>query len=212
LTHLEGFLSKKSSTHLPLPDPKREVVLELRKPLEGKPPSFRTPLGFLPLEKETVDELLKIGFIEPSMDANAASVLFAPKPHREERRFCIDYWWINQFLVSRQVLASDVNGANCRDAKRMSKIDIIRVFNRLLMHANPRHLTAFKTCQGTFRWKVLPFGHKVRPVWWQAFINAQLNERLDLFTSACADDVLVHINEDGTSIRLKKKKWSTASA
>ena len=65
LAHLEGFFSKKASTKLPTPDPKREVVLELRKPLEGKPPSFRTPLGFLPLEKETVDELLKIGFIDP---------------------------------------------------------------------------------------------------------------------------------------------------
>ena len=49
------------------------------------------------------------------MDENAASVLFAPKPHSAERRFCIDYWWINQFLVSRQVLAPNVNGtiANC---------------------------------------------------------------------------------------------------
>src|SRR3982074_1048959 len=34
LTHLEGFFSKKSSTHLPSPDSRREVVLELRKPLE----------------------------------------------------------------------------------------------------------------------------------------------------------------------------------
>src|SRR4030081_2741219 len=115
LAHLEGFFSKKASSMLPSPDPKWEVVLELRKPLDGKPPSFRTPHGFLPLEKETVDELLKIGFIEPSMDANAASVLFAPQPHNEERRFYIDYRWINQFLVSRQVLAPDVNGtiANC---------------------------------------------------------------------------------------------------
>jgi hypothetical protein len=94
-------------------------VLELRKPLEGKPLSLRIPLGFLPLKKETVDELLKIGFIEPSMDENAASVLFAPKAHSEECRFCIDYLWINQFLVSRQILALDVSGtiANCRNAK-----------------------------------------------------------------------------------------------
>ena len=87
LTHREGFFAKKASTKLPSPDPKREVMLELRKPLEGKPLSFYTPLGSLPLEKETVDELLKIGFIEPAMDENAASVLFAPKPHSEERRF-----------------------------------------------------------------------------------------------------------------------------
>ena len=78
-----------------------------------------------------VDELLKIGFIEPAMDENVASALFAPKPQNEERRFCIDYQWINQFLVSHQVLAPDVNGtiANCRNTKRMPKIDIICAFN-----------------------------------------------------------------------------------
>jgi hypothetical protein len=95
--------------------------------LEGKPPSFRIPLGYLPLEKEIVDELLKIGFIEPSMEENETLVRFAPKPYSEERRFCIDYRWINQFLVSRQVLTPDVNGtiANCCNTKRLSKIDIM---------------------------------------------------------------------------------------
>jgi hypothetical protein len=96
------------------------------------------------------------------------------------------------------VLAPDVSGtiANCRNAKRMSEIDIIRAFNRLLMHADSRYLTAFKTRQGTFRWKVLPFGLKVGPAWWQAFINAQLNELQDLFASVYDIDVLVYTDED----------------
>ena len=109
-------------------------------------------------------------------------------------------------MVSRQVLAPNVNGtiANCRNAKWMTKIDIIRAFNLLLMHADSRYLTAFKTCQGTFRWKVLPFGLKVGPAWWQAFINAQLNELLDLFASAYADDVLVYTDEDSDEAHFNK--------
>jgi hypothetical protein len=128
LAYLEGFFSKKASSMLLPLDPKRELVLELRKPPAGKPPLLRTLHGCLPLKIATVDELLKIGFIKPSMDKNVASVLFAPKPHSEEGRFCIDYQWISQFLVSHQVLAPDVNGtiANCRNDKRMIKIDIIR--------------------------------------------------------------------------------------
>src|ERR1700716_4479162 len=78
----------------------------------------------------------------------------------------------------------------------MTKIDIIRAFNRLLIQADLRYLTTFKTRQGTFRWKVLPFGLKVGPTWCQAFINAQLNELLDLFASAYVDDVLVYTDED----------------
>src|ERR1700694_571882 len=78
----------------------------------------------------------------------------------------------------------------------MTKIDIIRVFNRLLMHADSRYLTAFETRQGTFRWKVLPFGLNVGPAWLQAFVNDQLNELLDQFASAYADDVLIYTDED----------------
>ncbi|CAJ2509782.1 Uu.00g056820.m01.CDS01 [Anthostomella pinea] len=48
----------------------------------------------------------------------------------------------------------------------------------------------------TFQWKVLPFGLKVGPAWFQGFINAQLNELLDLFASAYADDVLVYSEGD----------------
>jgi hypothetical protein len=80
---------------LPSPDPKKEVVLELYKPLERKLPSFHIPLGLLLLEKETVDELLTIGFIEPFIYENVASVLFVRKPHSKERNFCIDYLLIN---------------------------------------------------------------------------------------------------------------------
>lgn len=198
LAHLEGFFSKKASTRLPPSRPGHDVVLELTKPLEGQPPSYRTPLSLLPLEKETTDDLLKIGFIEPCMEDHAASVLFVPKPHEDARRFCADYRWVNNFIASRLVKAPDVNGtiANCRNAKRYSKIDIIRAFNRLLMHPDSRYLTAFKTRQGTFRWKVLPFGLKVGPAWWQAFINAQLQELLDLFANAYADDVLIYADED----------------
>jgi len=152
----------------------------------------------MPLEKQTTDELLAMGFIEPCMAEKPASNLFVPKPNSSERRFCQDYRWVNQFLKPRLVPAPDVPGtlSNCSDAKHLTKIDIIRAFNRLRMAVGSEYLTAFRTRQGTFQWKVLPFGLKVGPAWWQAFINAQLNELLDLFASAYADDVLVYTREE----------------
>ena len=198
IAHLEGFFSKKASTKLPARRPGHDVILELDKPVTGTPPTYRTPVQFLPLEKDTVDELLKIGFIEPCMQPNAAPVLFVPKPHSTDRRFCTDYRWINQFLKDRLVPAPDVNGTifNCKNAKRYTKIDVIRAFNRLRIAVGSEYLTAFRTRQGTFQWKVLPFGLKVGPAWWQQFINAQLNELLDRFATAYADDVLIYSDED----------------
>lgn len=202
LKHLVGFFSKKASTELPPRRPGHDVVLELKAPKKGSPPTFRTPISLIPLEKQTTDELLSMGFIERCMEPNPASVLFVPKPHSDDKRFCIDYRWINQFLKDRLVPAPDVNGtiANCRNAKRFSKIDIIRAFNRLRIAVGSEYLTAFRTRQGTFQWKVLPFGLKVGPAWWQDFINAQLNELLDLFASAYADDVLIYSDEDDGEI------------
>jgi hypothetical protein len=198
LKHLEGFFSKKASAELPPSRPGHDVMLELKTDRVGSPPTYRTPLQYMPLEKETVDELLRIGFIERCMEPKAAPVLFVPKPHATERRFCVDYRWTNQFLKDRIVQAPDVRGtiASCSNAKRFTKIDIIRAFNRLRIAVGSEYLTAFRTRQGTFQWRVLPFGLKVGPAWWQDFINAQLNELLDLFASAYADDVLVHSDED----------------
>jgi RNase H-like domain found in reverse transcriptase/Reverse transcriptase (RNA-dependent DNA polymerase)/Integrase zinc binding domain/Chromo (CHRromatin Organisation MOdifier) domain len=194
LAHLEGFFSKAASTKLPPYREGHDVVLELKADRVGSPPTYRTPVSMMPLEKETTDELLEIGFIERCMEPNPAPVLFADKPHSTDKRFCIDYRWINRFLKDRLVPAPDVSGtiAQCRNAKHFSKIDIIRAFNRLRMSVGSEYLTAFKTRQGTFQWKVLPFGLKVGPAWWQDFINAQLNELLDTFASAYADDVLIY--------------------
>jgi hypothetical protein len=202
LKHLEGFFSKKNSTTLPPSHPGRDVVLELERPLQGSPPRYRTPLQFMPLEKQTTDELLAIGFIEPCMAEKPASNLFVPKPHSTERRFCQDYRWVNKFLKPRLVPAPDVPGTlnNCKDAKHFTKLDIIRAFNRLRMAVGSEYLTAFRTRQGVFQWRVLPFGLKVGPGWWQNFVNAQLNELLDLFASAYADDVLVFTEEDDDEV------------
>jgi hypothetical protein len=167
LAHLAGFFSKKNSTVLPPYRPGHDVVLELDRPLQGSPPSYRTPLQMLPLEKETTDELLAMGFIEPCMAEKPASNLFVPKPHSSERRFCQDYRWVNQFLKPRLVPAPDVPGtlSKCGKAKHFTKIDIIRAFNRLRMAVGSEYLTAFRTRQGTFQWRVLPFGLKVGPGW-----------------------------------------------
>nr|BAF99128.1 pol polyprotein [Pyricularia oryzae] len=206
LAHLEGFFSKKASTILPPSRPGFDVVLELEKPLEGRPARYSTPFAMMELEKETIDELLRIDFIERTMEETAASTLFVPKPQSKEQRFCVDYRWVNKFIKGRQVLAPDVAGtlSKCGKARRMTKIDIIRAFNRLLMDPNSRYLTAFKTRQGTFQWKVLPFGLKVGPAWFQAFINAQLNELLDAFASAYADDVLIYTEDKSEQVHFEQ--------
>jgi hypothetical protein len=159
LAHLEGFLFCKEADTLPDYLSGHEVVLELERPPPASgPPHYLTPIQYLPLERE-INKLLKIDFIEPGMQPDAALVLFAPKPHSAERRFCIDFRWRNDHLKPRIVPAPWLNGTmfKCRDARHMSKMDIIQAFYRLRMAVGSEYLTAFRTLQ----WKVLPFGLKV---------------------------------------------------
>lgn len=134
LAHLEGFFSKKQANSLPFLRPGYDVIIELT----GETPKnslavYRTPVQFLPLEKEFVEQLLENDFIEPCMDLKAALVLFAPKPYLTERRFCIDYRWKNKYIKDRIMLPLDLPGTmfNARNAKRYAKLDIIKAFHCL---------------------------------------------------------------------------------
>ncbi|XP_044718753.1 reverse transcriptase (RNA-dependent DNA polymerase) domain-containing protein [Hirsutella rhossiliensis] len=139
----------------------------------------------------------EIDFIEPDPSPHAASVLFAPKPNTTARRFCIDYRWMNDHLKSRITPAPSSKALlGCREAQRFTKIDVIQAFHRLRMDPDSEYLTAFRTRFGTFRWKVLPFGLKVGPAWFQQFINAQLHDLLDRCASAYADDVLIYSDKE----------------
>lgn len=199
IAHLEGFFSKQQAHTLPRSRPEHDVLLEEEgeKPATG-PPKYSTPPQYLPLEKETVERLLKEGFIEPCMEMDASPVLFIPKPHSPEKRFVIDYRWRNKYLKSRLVNTPDLAGTihSCRNAKKFSKIDIIQAFHRMLLQEASKRLTAFRTRLGTFQWKVLPFGLKVGPAWFQKFINSLLQELLDWIASAYADDVLIHSEDE----------------
>ncbi|KAM4061891.1 reverse transcriptase (RNA-dependent DNA polymerase) [Hirsutella rhossiliensis] len=105
---------------------------------------------------------------------------------------------MNDHLKSRITPAPSLEGTafGCREAQRFTKIDVIQAFHRLRMDPDSEYLTAFRTRFGTFRWKVLPFGLKVGPAWFQQFINAQLHDLLDRCASAYADDVLIYSDKE----------------
>jgi hypothetical protein len=91
LAYLEGFFFKKAANTLPPHRPGHNVVLKMDRPTKGSPPRYRTPIQHLPLEKQTINKLLKMGFIKPCMQEDAAPVFFVPKLYSADRHFYIDY-------------------------------------------------------------------------------------------------------------------------
>lgn len=141
MTYLKGFFSKKASTKLPPSQDRFDIRLELERLLKGKPKSFYIPSYLLPLEKETIDELLSIGFIKPYIEETAASILFVPKKGTDNQQFYIDYQWVNQFIKGQQFLVPDIYRTliNCQEVRYLTKIDIIYTFNYLLIYPNFRY-------------------------------------------------------------------------
>ena len=92
LAYLEGFFLKKASTKMPESRSRYNAVLELREDaILKKTPYYSTPSQYLLLEKEHIDKLLRLGFIERCIDNDLASTLFISKPHFANFQYCIDY-------------------------------------------------------------------------------------------------------------------------
>jgi hypothetical protein len=154
LAHLERFFSKKASTEVPESRPGYDVILELKEDItQIKTPYYQTPIQYFPLEKEYTDELLRIRFIERCINDNPAFTLFVLKPHSIDFRYYINYRHRNQqfkeFLISVLNLIEIIH--HIKDFRHLSKFNIIRAFNRLLIFVDSRPLTAFKNRFGIFR-------------------------------------------------------------
>lgn len=82
--------------------------------------------------------------------------------------------------------------AKLNKATIFSKFDVIHAFHRIRMKPGSEWLTAFTTRQGTYEYKVMPFGLCNAPASFQRAINSALFPYLDQFCTAYLDDVLVY--------------------
>jgi hypothetical protein len=82
--------------------------------------------------------------------------------------------------------------AKLNKATIFSKFDVIHAFHRIRIKPGSEWLTAFTTRQGTYEYKVMPFGLCNAPASFQRAINSALFPYLDQFCTAYLDDVLVY--------------------
>lgn len=90
-------------------------------------------------------------------------------------------------------------------AKIFTKIDIRQVFHRIRMDPDSEDLTTFRTRNGAYKYKVLPFGLSNGPSLFQRFINDTLMGYIDVFCNAYIDDILIYSgNEVDHEIHVRK--------
>lgn len=158
--------------------------------------NYRTPHSTKKIISAHVDKLIENELIEPSISNYNSPVILVPKKSKDKTkkwRLCIDYRRLNKKLVADKFPLPRIDEIleNLGKAKYFSVLDLYSGFHQIPLEEKSRDMTAFSTENGSFRWKVLPFGLNVAPNSFSRMMNLAFS---GLNASQCfiyIDDIIV---------------------
>lgn len=137
-----------------------EYSIELKegtKPMITTP--YRHPQRFKEEIEKTINELLKMGHIQPSCNPFASSIVLVKK-NDGTMRICIDYRTLNKRTIKKRYpipridkLIDELHGA-----KYFSKIDLWTSYHQIKLRKEDVPKIVFRCHYGHFEFLVMPFG------------------------------------------------------
>src|SRR6266511_2123677 len=144
------------------------------------------------LKKQLVD-LLKKGYIKPSVSPFGAPVLFV---HKKDGtlRLCVDYRALNKITIKNRYPLPRIDELIDRlvGAKYFTKIDLYSGYHQIRIKEADISKTAFRTRYGHYEFLVLPFGLTNAPATFMTLMNDVFREFLDDFVIVYLDDILIY--------------------
>jgi transposase InsO family protein len=143
--------------------------------------------------REQLDELLELGYIQPSTSPWAAPVLFVKKKDGS-LRLCVDYRGLNAVTTKNKypLPLLDEFFDRFQGAKFFSKLDLQQGYHQLRIAEEDIPKTAFSTRYGHYEYRVMPFGLTNAPASFQALMNHIFGDELDQHVVVFLDDILVY--------------------
>jgi hypothetical protein len=140
-----------------------------------------------------LEELLKKGYIRPSVSPWGALVLFVKKKDGT-LRLCIDFRKLNKVTVKNKYPLPRIDDLfdQLKYAKIFFKIDLRSGYHQVRIKEEDINKTAFRTRYGHYEFTVVPFGLSNAPVVFMCLMNGIFREYLDNFVIVFLDEILIY--------------------
>jgi hypothetical protein len=160
-------------------------------------PMSKTPYRMSTLELKELQmklvELLKNGYICPSVSPWGAPILFVKKKYGT-LRLCIDFRQLNKVTVKNKYPLPRIDDIfdQLKDSKMFSKIDRISRYHQVRIKEEDINKTTFRTRYGHYEFTVVTFGLSNAPVVFMCLMNGVFQEYLDKFVIVFLDDIIIY--------------------
>ena len=142
----------------------------------GATPKSKTPYMISTLElkelKIQFEELIKKGYIRPSVSPWGAPVLFVKKKYGT-LRLCIDFRQLNNVTIKNKYPLPRIDDLfdQLKDARIFSKIDLRLEYHQVRIKEEDINNTTIRTRYGHYEFTVVPFGLSNAPVVFMCLVN-----------------------------------------
>lgn len=164
---------------------------------------YPVPFHLRPVIEKEVQNMLRLGVIEPSDSPYASPfVLVAKKDYSV--RFCIDFRALNKITVPDAEPIPDVEElfAKLKGFQYFTKIDLAKGYWQIPLAEGDKPKTAFRTSKGLFQFTRMPFGLVTAP---STFARLMRQLHLDSLNAVSYFDDIVVGSEDWVSHPAKVK-------
>jgi hypothetical protein len=181
---------------------------------QSKPPSrplYRLSRAELAEAERQVKLLLERGYIEPSTSPYGAPILFVQKKDGS-LRMVIDYRALNKITIKNKYPMPRIDDAldELQGATMFTSLDLTSGYHQIRISAEDVPKTAFRTPQGLYQWRVLPFGLTNAPATFQTAMNTIFRPFLNKFVLVYLDDILIYSRTAEEHCSHLRKCWRSS--
>jgi hypothetical protein len=155
--------------------------------------SYRMSILELKELQMKLEELMKKGYVFPSVSSWGAPVLFVKKKDGM-LRLCIDFRKLNKVIVKNKYPLPMIDDLfdQLKDAKIFSKIELRSCYHQVRIKEEDINKTTFRTRYDNYEFTIVPFGLSNASTVFMCLMNGIFREYLDKIVIVFLDDIIIY--------------------